>query len=156
MERIVRSIFPDVTVFFIYVILGFGFSFISKLDLTNSGFWIAFLIYIPLPIYLIVIKPFIESKIYITAIEFDQIRNQIKIEYLEFQRKKYILIEVKEMKYNIFNSYKMSLADRIIFFEGEKEVFTQYCNTAWTVARINEVSQSLKKIGIKKPRGYNK
>ncbi|WP_163382599.1 hypothetical protein [Cyclobacterium sp. SYSU L10401] len=75
---------------------------------------------------------------------------------MKFQSKKDITIGVKEMKYNIFNSYKMSLADRIIFFEGEKELFTQYSNTAWTIAKINEVTQSLKEIGIKKPYGYNK
>ena len=155
MERIIKSLFPNLWSVFLYVLLGIGFSYLFKLNPNEKAFWIISFIYILLPFYLIIIKPYLESKIYITKIELDEIQNELKIQYLEYKSKKQITVRVKEIEYNIFNSVKISLADRIIFYKGKKQILTQYSNSGWTVAEINDVAKSLNKIGVKKPFGYN-
>ncbi len=155
-ERVIRSLFPHVTVLFLYVLLGIGFFYLFIFDPTDISFWVGLSLYFPLFSYLIVIKPFIESKIYITRIEFDENQNEIKIDYLKFNHKRQVAIGVKEIKYNVLNSYKISLADRIVFLDGERELFKQYCNTNWTLNKIIDVAQALEKLGVKKPYGYNK
>ena len=156
LERIIKSLFPNLWSVFLYILLAIGFSYLFNLNPTDKIFWIISIIYIPVPFYLILLKPYLESKIYITNIELDITQNEIKIEYLEYQSKKHITVSVKQVTYNTFSSVKISLADRIIFYDGKKELLRQYSNSGWSIAKINDVAKSLDKIGIKKPYGYNK
>lgn len=156
LERIIRGLFPNVWIILLYILLGFGFLYLFTLEPFDHFFWFLLTIYFPLSVYIIIIRPLIESKIYITTIAFDEKREEIRIEYLKFQDKRQINIGIKEMKYNIFNSHMMSLADRIIFYDGKKKLLTQYSNSNWSITQISDVAKSLDKIGVKKLFGHNK
>ena len=155
-ERIIRSLFPNLWSFFLYLFLGIGFSYLFKLDLTDKSFWIILIIYIPIPIYLILIKPYIESKIYITKIELTDDSKVINIDYLNYNLKKQIKIGINDLEYNVFNQVKISLADRIIFYSDKNKTLTQYANSKWDLDKITSVSKGFEKIDIKKPFGFNK
>ena len=155
-ERVIRSLFPNVTSLFLYLLLGIGFSYLFKLDLTDNSFWIVLIIYIPLPIYLIIIKPYIESKIYVTKIELTDDSKEINIDYLNYNLKKQITIGIKDLEYNIFNQAKISLADRIIFYSDKNKTLTQYANSKWDMDKITRVLKEFEKLEIKKPFGFNK
>lgn len=139
-----------------YLFLGIGFFNLFVRDLADKGFWIVLIIYVPLPIYMLIIKPYIEAKIYITKIELDENQKEIKIEYLKSNLKNQLTVRVQDLTYNIFNAYKITLADRIVFLHGENEILTQYSNSDWTINNISEVAQSLDKIGVMRPYGFNK
>jgi hypothetical protein len=151
-----RSLFPNIASLFLYLLLGLGFTNLFKISPNDKIFWILLIIYIPLPIYFIIIKPYIESKIHITRIELNENQDEVKIDYLKFKFKKQITIGIQDFKYNIFNQVKISLADRIAFYDGENKLLTQYSNSNWSIDKLNEVVQFLEKSGIKKPYGYNK
>ena len=155
LKRHLDATLPNWNSLLLYFLLFFGFFNLFNTNLSHGTIWISLLLYMPLPIYFIIIKPYLESKIYIIRITLDENKQEIIINYYEFNKKKQIKISLQKLKYNIIYSGKTSLSTRIIFYENVEKVLTQYSNSNWTVHKMNDVAQSLKRIGIKKPSGYN-
>ncbi len=153
-KRYFDALFPNRGSLLLYFLVGLGFYPLFHYPY-NKAFWIGLLLYLPLPVYVLIIKPYIESKIYITQIALDEINEKIVIDYFEINFKKQTKISLQHIKYNIIYSGKISLAARIIFYNNDQKVLKQYSNSKWTVVKIEEVAQTFKEIGIKRPYGYN-
>ncbi len=109
-----------------------------KFDYSNISYWFVTAIFMLPWVYFLIIRPYKESKVYITAIELDANKSELYINYLLFNRKKYTSIRIKDLRYNVFNQVKTSMADRIIFFDKEKELLKQYSNSNWMLEKIKK------------------
>jgi len=143
--------------FLLYVFLGVAcLPIFFKLNPTDKMFWLTLIITLPFIIYFIIIKPNTESKTYITKIEMKENLTELHLDLLIFNTKKHIILQLKDLKYNLFNQVKSGLTDRIILYEKNDEVLIQYVNTRWNSDEIKKVTEVFSRAGIEKPFGFNK
>jgi hypothetical protein len=118
-----------------------------------NGIYIITLILMPLYIYSFVIRPLLESTIYITSIEV--LDTQITFDYLKYNTPYSISINPTTLTYSIKNQHKNSLSDRIILYDKKIRILTQYFISMWTKDDIKTLESILIKEGVKKPFGEN-
>ena len=158
-KRILESYFPPDSFWLHFIIryvaslsIMFGsFRILFKIQF-NLKDWLFFAIMFLLSLYFLIFIPFRMSQIYITKIELDETKNNLIIDYLKYNTKNKIIIGLDKAKYTI--NYCNRCIGKIIFYKGEKEILRQY-QTSWKLDKIKKVAEELKKIGIKKPFGYN-
>ena len=123
----------------------------------QDNYWKYFIIHgfiITIGLFLIdfVISAFVSSK-FLTKVELND--SSICIDYLDFNTPKTVVISLEDLTYGLYLKNRWIKFEKLMFFEKNKPIVSQYQYGGWTKSEMNNLIEKLKSLGVRRPFGEN-
>jgi hypothetical protein len=104
-------------------------------------------------ILLVLILIFFVGRRFLTLVALE--KDLLKIEYLDFNESKSIVIPRDELTYRLYIGSWWFKYTGLDFLKNDKVVMNQLSYAKWSVSQMKEITKSLQNEGVKKPFGEN-